>query len=74
MEFRVDKSGVIHAPLGKLSFEAKKLQENVEALVTAILKAKPASAKGKYVRSVNLASTMGPGVRLDEAILTAVEA
>lgn len=74
VEFRVDKTGVIHAPLGKLSFEDTQLRDNTAALVAAVLKAKPASAKGKYVRSVSLASTMGPGIQLDETVLTTVEA
>ncbi len=74
VEFRVDKTGIIHAPLGKLSFTEEQLQANVQALISAVMKAKPAAAKGKYVRSMNLASTMGPGIKLDESVLTAVEA
>ena len=65
VEFRTDKTGIIHAPVGKLSFESQKLVDNAVALITAVLKAKPATAKGKYVRSVTLASTMGPGVPID---------
>jgi large subunit ribosomal protein L1 len=65
IEFRVDKTGVIHAPLGKVSFDTQKLFENASTLIQAVLKAKPAAAKGKYVRSVTVCSTMGPGVHLD---------
>jgi large subunit ribosomal protein L1 len=71
VEFRVDKTGIVHAPLGKLSFNSERLQENAQALINAVLKAKPASAKGKYVRSINMSSTMGPGIQLDEAALQA---
>jgi len=74
VEFRVDKAGVIHAPLGKLSFDADQLQENVHSLLKAVLRAKPAVAKGKYVKGISLTSTMGPGLRVDEAELQAVEA
>jgi large subunit ribosomal protein L1 len=65
VEFRVDKTGVIHAPVGKVSFAQDKLFENANTLIQAVLKAKPSAAKGKYVRSVTLCSTMGPGVPLD---------
>ncbi len=65
VEFRVDKTGIIHAPVGKMSFAANSLVENTHALVDSIVKAKPAAAKGKYLRSVTLSSTMGPGVRID---------
>jgi large subunit ribosomal protein L1 len=65
VEFRVDKTGIIHAPLGKMSFQANALVENAHALVDSIVKAKPAAAKGKYLRSVTVSSTMGPGVRID---------
>ncbi len=71
VEFRTDKTGIIHAPVGKLSFEAGKLVENASTLITAVLKAKPATAKGKYVRSVTLASTMSPGIPIDVAPLEA---
>ena len=74
VEFRVDKAGVLHAPLGKLSFETSALEANTQALYSAIQRAKPAAAKGKYVKSVTLTSTMGPGIRLDEAQLGAAEA
>jgi large subunit ribosomal protein L1 len=67
VEYRVDKTGVIHVGVGKISFENDKLRENAKALLDAVVKAKPATAKGKYVKKVNLASTMSPGVLLDEA-------
>jgi large subunit ribosomal protein L1 len=65
VEFRVDKTGVIHAPVGKVSFETPKLFENANTLIQAVVRAKPAAAKGKYVKSVTVCSTMGPGVSLD---------
>ena len=65
VEFRVDKTGIIHAPVGKVSFAADSLVANAHALVESIVKAKPAAAKGKYLKSVTLSSTMGPGVRID---------
>jgi large subunit ribosomal protein L1 len=65
VEFRVDKTGIIHAPVGKPSFAADSLIANAHALVDSIVKAKPAAAKGKYLKSVTLSSTMGPGVRID---------
>jgi len=65
VEFRVDKTGIIHAPVGKLSFSPDKLVENASTLITAVIKAKPAVAKGKYVRNTTICSTMGPGVSLD---------
>src|SRR6266566_2716834 len=65
VEFRVDKTGIIHAPLGKMSFTGDALVANAHALVDSIVKAKPSAAKGKYLRSVTVSSTMGPGVRID---------
>src|SRR5437899_11100008 len=65
VEFRVDKTGIIHAPLGKMSFAANALIDNAHALVESIVKAKPAAAKGKFLRSVTVSSTMGPGVKID---------
>lgn len=65
VEFRVDKTGTIHVPVGKASFAGDKLLENTQTLIQAVLKAKPAAAKGKYVRSATICSTMGPGVALD---------
>jgi large subunit ribosomal protein L1 len=71
VEFRVDKGGVIHAPVGKVSFATDKLFENAHTLIQAVIRAKPAAAKGKYVKSVTLCSTMGPGVHLDTATFNA---
>ena len=71
VEFRVDKTGIVHAPVGKLSFPAQSLIENASALLDSIVRAKPSAAKGKYLRSITVSSTMGPGVRVDE---TRVEA
>jgi large subunit ribosomal protein L1 len=69
VEFRVDKTGVIHAPVGKVSFPNEKLLENANSLIQAVIKAKPAAAKGKYVKSATICSTMGPGVALDVAVM-----
>ena len=74
VEFRVDKTGIIHAPIGKISFAPVKLVENASSLITAVLKAKPSVAKGKYVKSATLCSTMSPGISIDVAELTAKEA
>jgi large subunit ribosomal protein L1 len=74
VEFRVDKTGIIHAPVGKLSFGPDKLKQNADALIGAVIKAKPSAAKGKYVKSVSISSTMGPGIQVDEAALTGAEA
>jgi large subunit ribosomal protein L1 len=71
VEFRVEKAGIIHAPVGKVSFEADKLKENIVALVDALIKAKPVAAKGTYVKKISLSSTMGPGVRVDIAEVSA---
>jgi len=68
VEYRVDKTGVIHVGVGKVSFEPDKLRDNTKALLDAVVKAKPSTAKGKYVKKVNLAATMSPGVLLDEAL------
>lgn len=67
VEFRVDKAGVVHAPIGKISFEADRLVANARALMETIIKAKPSAAKGRYVKSVTMSSTMGPGVMIDTA-------
>jgi large subunit ribosomal protein L1 len=67
IEFRVDKSGIVHAPIGKKSFEAEHLAVNLHAFMEAIVKAKPSAAKGHYIRSVTVSSTMGPGVPVDAA-------
>lgn len=73
IEFRVEKAGIIHAPFGKASFPLEQLQENAETLIGAVLRARPASAKGKYVMSLSVSSTMGPGIRVDDASLAAIE-
>ncbi len=65
VEFRVDKAGIIHAPIGRKTFETDKLVENMKALMDALVKAKPASSKGVYLRGVNISTTMGPGVKVD---------
>ena len=67
VEFRVDKQAIVHVPIGKASFGPEKLEENLLALMSAIIKAKPAAAKGNYLRKIALASTMGPGVRVSTA-------
>ena len=67
VEYRLDKTNIIHCPIGKVSFGAEKLQENMDTLVAAIVKAKPAAAKGQYIRSCVVASTMGPGVKVSTA-------
>ncbi len=72
VEFRVEKAGIVHGGVGKASFDAKALEENVRAFADAVIKAKPTGAKGNYVKKVAISSTMGPGVKLDPATLTAV--
>ena len=74
VEFRVDKTGIIHAPIGKISFTPVKLVENANSLIGAVLKAKPSVAKGKYVRSATLCSTMSPGISIDVAEMATKEA
>ena len=69
VEYRLDKSNIIHTPVGKASFGAEKLTENFNALMGAVVKAKPAAAKGQYLRSVTVASTMGPGIKINPAKL-----
>jgi large subunit ribosomal protein L1 len=68
IEFRVDKTGNVHAPVGKINFSAQQLAENLQAFMDTIVRAKPAAAKGQYIRSATVSSTMGPGVRLDTAV------
>jgi large subunit ribosomal protein L1 len=67
VEFRVDKAGIVHCPVGKINFDAPKLAENAHSVIAAVLKAKPAAAKGKYVKRITLTSTMGPGINVDLA-------
>ena len=75
VEFRVDKAGIVHCGIGKINFDAAKLAENAHAFINAVIKAKPAAAKGKYVKRITLTSTMGPGIQIDlaeaEALATA---
>lgn len=71
VEFRVEKAGIVHAPVGKVSFDADLLKGNVLALVEALIKAKPSAAKGTYIKKITLSSTMGPGVNLDISNVTA---
>jgi large subunit ribosomal protein L1 len=73
VEFRVDKTGIIHAPVGKTSFAAEALLANAQALVDSIVKAKPSAAKGRYLKSITVSSTMGPGVRIDTASVEAAK-
>jgi large subunit ribosomal protein L1 len=71
VEFRVDKTGIVHAPVGKTSFSPQNLVDNASALIESVVRAKPSAAKGKYLKSITVSSTMGPGVKIDE---TGVEA
>ena len=68
IEFRVDKTGNVHAPIGTINFSAQQLAENLQAFMDTIVRAKPAAAKGQYIRTATVSSTMGPGVRLDTAV------
>jgi large subunit ribosomal protein L1 len=74
LEFRVDKAGIIHVPLGKASFGAEQLIENAKAILMSILRAKPSSAKGNYVKGVTVATTMGPGIKIDLSQIRAMAA
>ena len=69
VEYRLDKTNIVHVSIGKASFDEAKLTENLSALVEAVIKAKPAAAKGTYLRSVTLSSTMGPGIKINAAKL-----
>jgi len=71
IEYRVDKTSIVHAPIGRVSFEVEKLQENLNAFAEALIKAKPAAAKGQYMRSVSICSTMGPGVKINPLVIMA---
>jgi len=70
----VDKAGIVHSPIGKISFDADNLAANAQALLSAILKAKPAAAKGKFIKRITLSSTMGPGIPIDAAAVEAAVA
>ena len=72
VEYKVDKSGIIHASVAKASFDAKKIRENAQALIEAVLRAKPASAKGVYMKKISLSTTMGPGLRIDPSSVESV--
>jgi large subunit ribosomal protein L1 len=72
VEYRVEKAGIIHAPVGKVSFDAQKLQENILSLVDALVKAKPSTSKGTYLRKICLSSTMGPGINIDVPAIQAL--
>jgi large subunit ribosomal protein L1 len=67
VEFRTDKTALVHVPVGKLSFDPQKLVDNAMTIITSVVKAKPSAAKGKYIKGITLSSTMGPGIQLDEA-------
>lgn len=71
IEYRVDKNSIIHAPIGRVSFDIEKLQENLNVFASALIKAKPAAAKGTYMRSVSVCSTMGPGVKINPLVIMA---
>ena len=71
VEFRTDKTALVHVPVGKMSFTPEKLVENATVVLTSVIKAKPAAAKGKYIKGVTLSSTMGPGIRIDTAAVEA---
>jgi large subunit ribosomal protein L1 len=68
VEFRTDKTALVHVPVGKLSFEPQKLVDNAMTVITSVLKAKPSAAKGKYIKGITISSTMGPGVQLDSSV------
>jgi len=70
VEFKVEKAGIVHVPIGKVSFDLTKLYDNASAIIESVIKAKPASCKGRYLKSATISSTMGPGVKLDTVALT----
>src|SRR3954469_21782208 len=72
VEFRVEKAGIVHVPVGKASFDVKRLTDNVNAIVDTVMRAKPATAKGTYLKGISLSTTMGPGIRLDTAAISAL--
>jgi large subunit ribosomal protein L1 len=69
VEYRVEKAGIVHVPVGKASFDESKLTDNAKAVLESILKAKPASSKGKYLKNVTISTTMGPGIKMDTAAI-----
>lgn len=73
IEFRVDKAGILHASVGKVNFDSQKLLENINAFLTTVMRVKPPSAKGQYVKSIALSSTMGPGVQIDKNVVAIVK-
>jgi large subunit ribosomal protein L1 len=72
VEFRVEKAGIIHAPIGKASFPAEKVRDNLSVLLETIMKAKPSAAKGVYLKGVSISTTMGPGIKLDTGAIIAL--
>jgi large subunit ribosomal protein L1 len=68
VEFRADKTALVHVPIGKLSFDVQKIQENAMVVISSVVKAKPSAAKGKYIKRIILSSTMGPGIELEAAV------
>jgi len=72
VEFRVEKAGIVHVPVGKASFDVKKLTDNVNTILDTVMRAKPATAKGTYLKTASMSSTMGPGIRLDTAAISAL--
>jgi len=72
VEFRVEKAGIVHVPVGKASFDVKRLTDNVNAILDTVMRAKPATAKGTYLKGISLSTTMGPGIRLDTAAISAL--
>jgi len=72
VEFRVEKAGIVHVPVGKASFDVKRLTDNVNAILDTVMRAKPATAKGTYLKGVSMSTTMGPGIRLDTAAISAL--
>jgi len=74
VEFRVEKAGIVHVPIGKKSFGADKLLDNARALIDSLVKAKPAAAKGNYLRTIAISSTQGPGIKIDPNVVRAAAA
>jgi large subunit ribosomal protein L1 len=68
VEFRADKTALVHVPVGKLSFDAQKIQDNAMVVINSVVKAKPSAAKGKYIKRIILSSTMGPGIELEASV------